>query len=139
MVNEAILFIFLFFDSTVFFKGHIFMVQTTLRHFAYARSGDKGSHANIGIIAYTPRGYDFLTTTLTSERVVAFLQHLPIERCLRYELPKLWAFNFLLLSVLEGGGSCSLRIDGQGKALGQALLYLPLDVSEELYNDGCPR
>ena len=32
------------------------------------------------------------------------------------------ALNFLLHDVLGGGGSRSLRVDAQGKALGQAML-----------------
>ncbi len=36
--------------------------------------------------------------------------------------------NFILQGVLAGGGSRSLRIDAQGKALGQALLEMPIDV-----------
>ena len=31
----------------------------TLGEIAHARSGDKGNHANVGVVAYTPAGYDF--------------------------------------------------------------------------------
>jgi hypothetical protein len=43
-----------------------------------------------------------------------------------YELPKLWAFNFMLYDALAGGASESLRIDTQGKLLGTAILELEL-------------
>jgi len=35
---------------------------------AHGRSGDKGNHANIGLIAYTPAGRDFLETEVTAEK-----------------------------------------------------------------------
>ena len=44
----------------------------------------------------------------------------------RYEVPNLQALNFVLSGVLDGGGSRSLRIDSQGKALGQAILELEI-------------
>ena len=37
--------------------------------------------------------------------------------------------NFVLPGVLAGGGSRSLRIDAQGKALGQALLEMELQLT----------
>lgn len=97
-----------------------------LSEYAYARSGDKGSSSNIGVIAYTQEGYEFLKQFLTSERVQAYFAPLGVTSTLRYELPNLKAFNFVLKDVLAGGGSRSLRIDAQGKALGQALLEMEL-------------
>jgi hypothetical protein len=47
-------------------------------------------------------------------------------------LPNLLALNFVLSEILDGGGSVSLRIDAQGKALGQAILQMQLDVSDDL-------
>jgi hypothetical protein len=99
---------------------------------AYARSGDKGEHANIGVIAYTPEGYQYLCSHLTKERVQVYFADLGVREVLRYELPNLGALNFLLKGALDGGGSRTLRIDAQGKALGQALLEIELDIPEEL-------
>ena len=39
-------------------------------------------------------------------------------------LPNLGALNFVLRGILDGGGSVNLRIDAQGKALGQAILEM---------------
>lgn len=102
-----------------------------LRQIAYARSGDKGSSSNIGVIAYTPQGYEYLKEHLTENKVAAFFKSLGLKSVRRYELPNLWAFNFILEGALAGGGSRSLRIDAQGKALGQAILELHIDVPEE--------
>ena len=40
------------------------------------------------------------------------------------------ALNFFLRHALGGGGTLSLRVDHQGKTLGQGLLSLELDVPE---------
>ncbi len=97
-----------------------------LGEIALARSGDKGNHANIGVVAYTAAGYDFLQQVLTAERVAAYFSQLGATRVVRYELPRLYALNFVLYDALAGGASRSLRIDTQGKLLGTAILELPL-------------
>ena len=97
-----------------------------LRDIAYARSGDKGSSSNIGVIAYDAKGYDYLLEHLTAEVVQEYFKPLGVISTVRYELPNLQALNFVLAGVLDGGGSRSLRIDSQGKVLGQALLELKI-------------
>ena len=97
-----------------------------LRHLADARSGDKGNHANIGVIAHTADAYARLEKHLTAERIATFFAGLGASRVVRFELPKLWAFNFMLYDALAGGASESLRIDTQGKLLGTAILELEL-------------
>jgi hypothetical protein len=98
-----------------------------LKELAYARSGDKGSNANIGVIAYTSENYLFLKTRLTEEIVAQYFSCLGSRKVKRFELPNLLAFNFVLYGALEGGGSLSLRTDSQGKALGQAILQMSLE------------
>jgi hypothetical protein len=97
-----------------------------LAELAYARSGDKGSNANIGVIAYSHEGYEVIKTKLTAEKVAAFFKPMGLSHVVRYELPNLNALNFVLFDVLDGGGSLSLRIDPQGKALGQAILEMEI-------------
>jgi hypothetical protein len=99
---------------------------------AHARSGDKGNHANIGVIAYTEAGRAFLERELTAEKVKAYFRSLAPEKVERFALPKLFAFNFVLWNVLGGGASDSLRTDTQGKALATALLEMELNEPEEL-------
>jgi len=103
-----------------------------LRTLAHARSGDKGSSSNIGVIAYTGEGYEFLRVLLTEARVGDYFASLQPQRVVRYELPRLKAFNFVLSGVLAGGGSRSLRTDAQGKALAAILLEMPVEVPEDL-------
>ena len=105
--------------------------QIRLGEIAYARSGDKGSSANVGVIAHTAEGFEFLRGVLSAACVEKFFKPLGLGRVVRYELPNLGAFNFILPGVLAGGASRSLRIDAQGKTLGQALLELKLKISEK--------
>ncbi len=93
---------------------------------AHARSGDKGNHANIGVVANSAADYQILDAQLTADRVLAFFAGLGVTRVERFELPKIGAFNFLLYDALAGGASRSLRIDTQGKLLGTAILELEL-------------
>lgn len=105
-------------------------MKLRLGDIAYARSGDKGAGSNIGVIAHTPAAYALLTELLTPDIVARFFAPLSPGNVRRYELPNLLALNFILPTVLSGGGSLSLRIDAQGKALGQSLLELTLEISD---------
>jgi len=102
-----------------------------LKEIASARSGDKGSNANIGVIAHTPKAYDYLKNFLTSDLVQKYFHELHPKKTERYEWPNISALNFVLEGILAGGGSRSLRIDAQGKALGQALLLMELPLTPE--------
>lgn len=102
------------------------MQTIPLRRIAHARSGDKGNHANIGVIAWTRAGFDYLKDVLTEERVADYFAPLGPSRVQRYELPGIHACNFVLYNVLVGGASRSLRIDSQGKLLGTAILEMPI-------------
>ncbi|MBM3972431.1 MAG: DUF1446 domain-containing protein [Planctomycetes bacterium] len=92
-----------------------------LADLAYARSGDKGTGANIGVVARSPEGYDLLLARLTAECVGEFFASMGVTEVTRYELPNLHALNFVVKGIL----SRPLRVDAQGKALGQALLEMP--------------
>jgi hypothetical protein len=106
--------------------------QVRLGTIAYARSGDKGDHANIGVAARSPEAYAFLREVLSANRVRAFYRDRVAGPVARYELPNLLAFNFLLHHALGGGGTLSLRVDHQGKTLAQGLLTMELDVPDDV-------
>jgi hypothetical protein len=97
-----------------------------LSNLAHARSGDKGSHANIGVVANDATAFEFLRQHLTAERVQEFFRGLEASCVERFELPRIGALNFVLYNALAGGASQSLRIDTQGKLLGTAILDLDL-------------
>ena len=103
-----------------------------IRELATARSGDKGNHANIGVVARDAAAYEILSSRLTAVRVQDFFSSLGVSRVERFELPKVQALNFVLYDALAGGASRSLRIDTQGKLLGTAILELTLSIDAEL-------
>jgi hypothetical protein len=105
-------------------------VKVRVVDIAYARSGDKGDTANVGVIALEPRWYEVLEHFLTRERVADHFRGMiegPVER---YELPNLNALNFLLHGALDGGGTLSLKTDAQGKVYSTALLRMVIDVPD---------
>ena len=69
---------------------------------------------------------------MTSERVKAHFGDWVRGDVERFELPNLWAVNFVLHGALDGGGTVSLRTDAQGKVLSAALLRMEVEVPEDL-------
>lgn len=97
-----------------------------LADIAIARSGDKGNRATLSVIALDPAHYPLLERWLTAERVAAAYRgvvHGPVKR---YPLPRLAAVHFVMDEALGGGVTRSLALDAHGKALGSAVLALPL-------------
>ncbi|MGK7251136.1 acyclic terpene utilization AtuA family protein [Acinetobacter oleivorans] len=110
-------------------------IGVPLIEIAHARSGDKGNHSNIGVIARKAEYLPWIRAALTEQTVASYMQHvLDAEkgRVTRYELPGLNALNFMLENALGGGGVASLRIDPQGKAFAQQLLDMPIKVPANL-------
>ncbi|MFO0811675.1 MAG: hypothetical protein U0796_00545 [Gemmatales bacterium] len=107
---------------------------------AHSRSGDKGNHANVAIIAFTPQGYEWLKIHATAELVGQYFANLGASRVERFEADNVWGLNFMLYDALAGGASRSLRIDTQGKALGQAVLAMhvprPMNLDEMVEKPG---
>ncbi|WP_151750339.1 acyclic terpene utilization AtuA family protein [Acinetobacter seifertii] len=110
-------------------------IEVPLIEIAHARSGDKGNHSNIGVIARKAEYLPWIRAALTEQTVASYMQHvLDAEkgRVIRYELQGLNALNFMLENALGGGGVASLRIDPQGKAFAQQLLDMPVKVPAHL-------
>ncbi len=105
-------------------------VELPLTAIAHARSGDKGPHANIGVRARAPDFLPLLRDQLRVSVVAAWFAHRMEKgaRVERYELPGIDAMNFVLRDALGGGGISSLRFDPQGKAYGQQLLDIPIEI-----------
>jgi hypothetical protein len=103
-----------------------------LGQLASARSGDKGNHANIGVVASNGEDFAFLCQQLTATRVAEYFQGLGATRVERFELPEVWALNFVLYNALRGGASLSLHIDTQGKLLGTAILEMKLPTATDV-------
>ncbi len=99
---------------------------------AHARSGDKGDTGNVGVIARKQEYYPILTKYLTVERVKKHFEGIALGNVERFELPNLWAINFLLHQSLGGGGTKSLKNDAQGKTLSTAMLRMELEIQEKI-------
>ena len=109
-------------------------VRVPLSSIAHGRSGDKGNHANVAVIAYTDAGFAWLKEHLTADVVAAYFAPLGPTRVDRYEAANVRGLNFVLTDVLAGGASRSLRSDTQGKTLALALLGMEVEVPADL----CP-
>jgi len=105
-------------------------MKIQLLKIAHGRSGDKGDTANVGIIAREKKYYPLIAQYLTAERVKEHFGPIVEGKVERFELPNLWALNFLLHNALGGGGTKSLKNDAQGKTLAAALLRMEIDAPE---------
>jgi hypothetical protein len=104
------------------------LVEVPLVRVAWARSGDKGDHSNIGVIARRPQWLPWLRAQLTEQRVKDSLAHLVAGEVTRFDVPGIHALNFLCTEALDGGGMASLRNDPLGKGMAQILLMMPVQV-----------
>jgi len=104
---------------------------------ALARSGDKGNHCNIGVIARHKAFLPFIEAALTPDKISHYFNHLLADNsqihC--YQLPGIQALNILIENSLAGGGMASLRIDPQGKAIAQQLLDMPIAINTKLFQE----
>ena len=107
---------------------------TSLINLAMARSGDKGDHCNVGILARDPAYLPYIKNAVQPEKIRQYLAHVMDESSdvKLYSLPGLDALNLMLEQALGGGGIASLRIDPQGKAMAQQLLDMPIRVPAEM-------
>ena len=105
-------------------------MKVRLLDIAHARSGDKGDTANVGVIALRPEWFPLIRDELTLDRVRRHFHGVITGDVERFELPNLYALNFLLHGALGGGGTVSLKTDAQGKVFSTAMLRLMLDVPD---------
>ncbi|NQW30315.1 MAG: hypothetical protein HQ472_07380 [Ignavibacteria bacterium] len=103
-----------------------------LSKLAHARSGDKGDAANCGVIAYKAEWYPIISKALTKERVKEYFKGICHGDVDRFELPNLWALNFVLHNTLGGGGTVSLKLDAQGKTIASAIMMMEIEVTDDL-------
>jgi hypothetical protein len=108
---------------------------TPLSKIALGRSGDKGDMANIGIMARSPKAFQWLDTWLTAQRVKDYFQEICHGPVVRYNLQNLSGLNFLLDASLGGGGTMTLRTDAQGKTFAQALLRQLAPIPKDVLDD----
>lgn len=106
-------------------------VEVPLEVLCYARSGDKGNKANVGLMVRDDKYLPILEAQVTADVVATYFDHLVSGTVSRYAMPGFGAYNFLLTEALGGGATASIRMDSQGKAYGQMLLSMLVKVPPE--------
>lgn len=97
-----------------------------LRDIAHARAGDKGNRSNVCVFVYDAVHYDVVGAQVTPERLKAEFTPLLRGSIVRYDLPQLHGYNFVMDNALEGGVNESLNLDGHGKSWSSLILSLQL-------------
>jgi len=103
-----------------------------LQEIANARTGDKGNRLNLALVCRNPAHYQAVAAQVSAERVAQVFAARKPARVVRYDLPKLAAFNFVLDDVLEGGVNASIGLDGHGKSLSFLVLDIPVEIATDL-------
>ncbi|MGB0907493.1 MAG: acyclic terpene utilization AtuA family protein [Maricaulaceae bacterium] len=100
------------------------VTEVPLETLAWARSGDKGNKANIGVIARKAEYLPYIWASLTPQRIGDIFAHFADDSnaVQGFYLPGSNSINYLIDNVLGGGGAASLRNDAQAKGYGQILL-----------------
>ena len=106
------------------------MKKLPLHEISCTRSGDKGPNSNVGIVFYNEEIYKWAVVNLTASLIKNHFKSIVKGNVVRYELPNLYALNFILEDSLGGGGSDTLINDAQGKTYGQALMLLEVNIPE---------
>ena len=108
------------------------MPTVRLQEIANARTGDKGNRLNLALVCRNPAHYQAVAAQVSAERVAQVFAARKPARVVRYDLPKLAAFNFVLDDVLEGGVNASIGLDGHGKSLSFLVLDIPVEIATDL-------
>lgn len=95
-----------------------------LHELAHCRAGDKGDTSILSLIAYRAEDFPVLVERVTVDAVREHLQGIVLGEIRRYELPGLWALQFVCERSLNGGVTTSLGQDAHGKSLSYALLEM---------------
>jgi len=97
-----------------------------LHDLAHCRAGDKGNTSTLSLIAYRQEDFELLRQRVTADAVASHLAGIVRGSIRRYELPQLWALQFVCEDALAGGVTTSLALDAHGKSLSSALLEMEI-------------
>ncbi|MEL6793366.1 MAG: acyclic terpene utilization AtuA family protein, partial [Pseudomonadota bacterium] len=112
------------------------LIEVPLEAIAWARSGDKGDKANIGVIARDPAFLSFIWTSLDEDAIRTALRGFAKGAIEKFHLPGTQSMNILAHEALGGGGVASLLNDAQGKGYAQMLLAAPIRVPRAIAPEG---
>jgi len=106
--------------------------RAALGELVYARSGDKGADANLGVWCRDPAAWAWLRSHLTAERIRSLLslrQDVAVEV---HALPNVRGLLFVLKGYFGASGSGNIALDPIGKGIGEFLRARLIDVPVEL-------
>lgn len=108
--------------------------EVPLIRLAYARSGDKGDTANVGVIPRQPAWLPAIWHGLSEAHIRNTFAHVLTDTSdvTKFLLPGTQSLNILMTQALGGGGHSSLRNDAQGKGFAQVLLARTIPVPTTL-------
>jgi len=101
-----------------------------------ARSGDKGSDANVGLWVRSDAAFEWLRETLTVETFKALVPETASMDVTRTTFTNLRAINFVIRGILDGGAAATMRFDRQAKALGEFVRSRHVDIPMDLLGPG---
>lgn len=101
-------------------------MRRLLADIADVRSGDKGDNVSIGVLARRPDDYAAMLAALEPGRIRALFGAWVRGHVEVHPMPNIDGCLVLLVGGLGGGATSTLRFDQTAKALGNAILRLPL-------------
>lgn len=104
------------------------MAKVMLKDVAFARSGDKGDVATIGIIALSHDYYVQLKRELVPGKIKAFMGDLVKGEVEVYPEDNIECFQIVCRRGLGGGATRTLRYDSTAKSYGCALLRMEVNI-----------
>jgi len=121
-------------------------VELPLYKVAHGRTGDKGNQLNVSVIPHCRTDLARLQLIITPAWVIRVLKHLLLglgrddaSRSLQqgmeslvevFAVPGVAALNIVVKDVLDGGVTCSRRLDRHGKSLSDLILSQVVTLAE---------
>jgi len=103
--------------------------KVRLSELAYARSGDKGDISNIGLMAFNEENFKIIKKQVTPQRIKEHFKDWVKGDVTIYEVPHMNSLEIVMRGALGGGATKTLRIDQTGKSMGNALLWMEIELN----------
>jgi len=113
-------------------------VSGPLGWIVHARSGDKGSNANVGFWVRYEDEWDWLRSLLTLAKIKDLLadEYKDGKKVDRFEIPGMWAVHFLLHDHLDRGVNSTSTYDILGKNVAEFLRCRWVDIPKKFLDRG---
>jgi len=102
--------------------------KVNLIDLCWYRSGDKGDISNIGLMAKDEKAYEIIKKQVTPERIKEHFKDWVKGDVIIYPMDNLQALEIVMYGALGGGATKTLRIDQTGKAMGNGLVKMEVEI-----------